>query len=141
MFFGEQEQYQSQRRKDMSNIPDQFLRWLRENLEENNLSQSEASRRAGLNQNAISEIINGKVMEVSLNVCKELASLFGTPVEEVLRLAGHLPPVDNPSLTRLVEVAKILAPEDIAELTDYARWKASKPRAEKSETPGPADTA
>ena len=68
----------------------ELIDWLNDQLEKTNLSQSEASRRAGLGPNAISEIINGRTP--GLKVCVALAELFGFSPEYVLRLAGHLPP-------------------------------------------------
>jgi transcriptional regulator with XRE-family HTH domain len=104
-------------------IPDEFLEWLRDELNESNLSQSEASRRAGLNPNAISDIVNRKVKEVSLKTCKALARQFNTPVEKVMRLAGHLdpPPEEGMTLKELVEAAKLLSAEDRAYLLKIAR--------------------
>jgi transcriptional regulator with XRE-family HTH domain len=107
----------------MEKIPEEFLTWLNKNLEANNLSQSEASRRAGLNQNAISDIVNGRVREVSLRTCKALAHLFNTPLEEVLRLAGHIEYSEDMCLKELMAVARSLKPEDRRELLEYARWR------------------
>lgn len=69
---------------------DELIKWLNEQLERTNLSQSEASRRAGLGQNAISEIVNGRIP--GLRVCMALADFFGYEPEYILRLAGHLSP-------------------------------------------------
>jgi transcriptional regulator with XRE-family HTH domain len=117
----------------MDKIPEEFLTWLNKNLEENNLSQSEASRRAGLNQNAISDIVNGRVREVSLRTCKALARLFNAPLEEVLRLAGHIEYSEDMALQELMEVARSLRPEDRRELLEYARWQYAR-HARESET-------
>lgn len=123
-------------------IPDKFLTWLRSEMRERNLSQSEASRRAGLHQNAISEIVNGKVKEVSLKTCKALAKYFGVPTEEVLRLAGHLNSVgDDPSLRELLEIATMLTDEDRYELVELARFWSSWQHADKSGDKSLADSA
>jgi transcriptional regulator with XRE-family HTH domain len=81
---------------------------------------------AGLNQNAISDIVNGKVREISLRTCKALARLFNTPLEEVLRLAGHIEYSEDMALKELMEVAMSLTPEDHRELLEYARWRYSR---------------
>jgi transcriptional regulator with XRE-family HTH domain len=74
-----------------SHVPEpQLIDWINDQLGRTNLSQSEASRRAGLGPNAISEIINGRTP--GLKVCIALGEFFGVSVEYVLRLAGHLPP-------------------------------------------------
>ena len=69
---------------------DELINWINRNLEIRNLSGAEACRRAGLNLGAISEIANGR--QPGLKVCIGLSELFGTPIEKVLRMAGHLPP-------------------------------------------------
>jgi transcriptional regulator with XRE-family HTH domain len=107
----------------MGKIPESFIHWLRKELEQNNLSQSEASRRAGLNQNAISDLIHGKVDEISLKTCRGLSRVFNVSLEEVLRQAGHVPRDDAPILSELVEIARELEPKDQSELLNYARWR------------------
>ncbi|RPJ40098.1 MAG: XRE family transcriptional regulator [Planctomycetaceae bacterium] len=68
---------------------DTFAEWLIERCEEQNLSWSEASRRAGLAHNAISEIVNGAPAGVKR--VSALAGLFGVRTEDALRMAGILP--------------------------------------------------
>ena len=96
----------------------ELVDWLNEQLERTNLSQSEASRRAGLGPNAISEIINGRTP--GLKVCVALAEFFGHSPEWVLRLAGHLPdraPRDTQraelrhKVERIAEVLATLPPD------------------------------
>ena len=114
---------------DMPAIPETFITWLNKQLENSNLSQSEASRRAGLNQNAISDIMTGKVKSISIKTTKALARLFGVPMYEVLQQAGHLEfpaQIEDLSLRELVELAKQLPEKDRQELLNYARWKASR---------------
>jgi transcriptional regulator with XRE-family HTH domain len=103
----------------------ELIDWLNEQLERTNLSQSEASRRAGLGPNAISEIINGRIP--GLKVCRALAELFGAPPDYVLRLAGHLPsqrPQDHrdprvlATADRLLEIWDRLAEIDPSALDD-----------------------
>lgn len=87
---------------------ERLVGWIVHELEMRNLSQSEASRRAGLGPNAISEIVNGRTP--GLRVCKALADFFSVSPEHVLRLAGHLPPNLSPARQREFErVAELLA--------------------------------
>lgn len=91
---------------------DGLIAWLTHELDERNLSQSEASRRAGLSLNAISEIMNGK--KPGLRVSRALADFFGVSPEYVFRLVGHLPPaIDND-----------LSPEVLADLDQIRRYVA-----------------
>jgi len=64
--------------------------WLMSNMKINNLGTRETARRAGISHPLISDILSGG--RPSLETCNVLASLFKTPIEEVLRLAGLLPP-------------------------------------------------
>jgi transcriptional regulator with XRE-family HTH domain len=90
----------------------QLAGWLIQACEARNLSWAEASRRAGLSQGAISAIVRGT--QPGLESCKALASFFGVPAEEVLRMAGHLAPVRGqawpPELVALVEEVERLPP-------------------------------
>jgi transcriptional regulator with XRE-family HTH domain len=64
--------------------------WLMTHMQINNLGTRETARRAGISHPLISDIINGG--KASLETCTVLAELFNTPPEEVLRMAGLLPP-------------------------------------------------
>ena len=82
---------------------EQLREWLNHECEKRNLSWREASLRAGVYAGAVSAIMNGQ--RPGLDVCKALAQSFGTPVEYVLELAGHLPPsqAPDPRLQRLAD--------------------------------------
>lgn len=69
----------------------ELIDWLNSQLYDRRLTGAEASKAAGLNIGAISEIINGRTP--GLAVCKALANFFGVSPEYVLRLARHLPPL------------------------------------------------
>jgi transcriptional regulator with XRE-family HTH domain len=66
-------------------------RWLRQQLKERDLTQSEAAVYSGVGQATLSDIINkGHVPKVE--TLFRLADYFDTSREHVLRAAGHLPP-------------------------------------------------
>jgi transcriptional regulator with XRE-family HTH domain len=70
-------------------------RWLREQLKERDLTQSEAAVYAGVGQATLSDIINkGHVPKVE--TLFRLADYFHASREQVLRAAGHLPPPGTP---------------------------------------------
>ena len=52
------------------------------------LTWAEASRRAGVDKSSISLIVRGQ--RPGIATCRALARVFDVPVEQVLRLAGHL---------------------------------------------------
>ena len=88
--------------------------WLIDQCERRNLSWSEASRRAGVAPNSISEIVNGT--RPGVKRLTALAEFFGVSPEYLMRMSGHLPPADNhdhdPRLVetadRLIEVWEVL---------------------------------
>ena len=87
--------------------------WLIDQCERHNLSWSEASRRAGVAPNSISEIVNGT--RPGVKRLTALAEFFGVSPEYLMRMSGHLPPVNNhtdPELqdtaNRLIEMWEVL---------------------------------
>ena len=68
----------------------QLSDWLNTHMQLDNLGTRETARRAGISHPLISDILNGG--KPSLETCSVLAELFKTPPEEVLRMAGLLPP-------------------------------------------------
>ena len=70
-------------------------RWLREQLKDHDLTQSEAAVYAGVGQATLSDIMNkGHVPKVE--TLFRLADYFHASREQVLRAAGHLPPPGAP---------------------------------------------
>jgi transcriptional regulator with XRE-family HTH domain len=66
--------------------------WLRGELQQRGLTQAAAAVYAGVAQATISGIlIKGHIPKVE--TLFRLADYFGTPREEVVRIAGHLPPL------------------------------------------------
>lgn len=97
----------------MSESQTPLVAWLIQACETRGLSWAEASRRAGLSQGTISAIVRGT--QPGLEICKGLAGFFGVPLEDVLRLAGHMLPTPSPAwppeLVALVrEVENLPAP-------------------------------
>ena len=80
-----------------------------------NLSWTEASRRAGVAPNTISEIVGG--VQPGIKRITALAEFFGASPERLLRLAGRLPPepetplTDIPRLQQFAERVARLPPE------------------------------
>ncbi len=68
--------------------------WLREELHKRGLAQHVAAVYAGVGQATVSDILN-KDHVPKVETLFRLADYFGTPREQVLRLAGHLPPAPD----------------------------------------------
>ncbi len=96
----------------MSQSQTPLAEWLIQTCEARGLSWAEASRRAGLSQGTISAIVRG--MKPGLETCKGLAGFLGAPLEDVLRLAGHMTPIPSPAwppeLVGLVREVESLPP-------------------------------
>jgi len=93
---------------DTKVAPPELIAWLDTELEKANLSDSEASRRAGLSHVAIYDIRSG--LRPGVKKCQALARLFGMSPEYVLRLAGHLPPeIPEHRRQEFEEIAAMLA--------------------------------
>ena len=85
---------------------DELRAWINRECEKRYWSWRQASIRAGITPGAISAIMNGE--RPGLEVCKALAHTFDVSPEYVLRMAGHLPPLqdadsDDPEIRRTVE--------------------------------------
>ena len=69
--------------------------WLAEELAQRAWSSSELARRAGISQSAVSNVLAGKQVP-GLEFCKAVSGDLDRPASEVLRMAGHLPPLPPP---------------------------------------------
>jgi transcriptional regulator with XRE-family HTH domain len=72
--------------------------WIRENLTERGWSQSELARRASLSSTTISDVLSGSA-KPGFNFCKGVSQALGVPSEEVMRMAGLLPPEPEETTT------------------------------------------
>jgi len=72
-------------------MDDTLASWLNTKLKERGWSQREAARRAGISRTPLSGILSEQY-DPDLKVLIALADVFDTPREDVLRLAGMLPP-------------------------------------------------
>ena len=73
----------------------QIGEWLEGQLEQRGWSSSELARRAGISQSSVSNVLTGKQIP-GLEFCKGVARALDLRPEELLRQAGHLPPVSEP---------------------------------------------
>lgn len=79
--------------------------WLRMELQERDLTQSQVAVYAGVGQATISGILNKEHIP-KVETLFRLADLLGTPREEVLRLAGHLPPGSSSDTVEVEDVGQ-----------------------------------
>ena len=83
----------------MQDVPNAFTRWLQDQLDERDWSQSELARQAGVSSAMISDVLSGNA-NPGWGFCKKVASALDLPPENVLRLAQHLDPEPEYTATR-----------------------------------------
>ena len=67
-----------------------FGDWLSEKLAERNLKPADITRATGLDSGVLSNIINNKRQQPSVDSCRAIAHALEIPLEEVYRAAGIL---------------------------------------------------
>jgi transcriptional regulator with XRE-family HTH domain len=65
-----------------------LIDWLYNELDRRRVSQSQASKDAGLAPNAFNQVLNGT--QPGLRVCIAMAQYFSRPLTEILYMAGHI---------------------------------------------------
>ena len=105
-----------------------FRHWLQTQLEQRGWSMSELARRCDVSHPTISRFMSGK-RDISSDVVRAIAHALEMPEEQLFRQAGLLSPLpapeDDPTLTRLQEIALRLPAAERQELLDYAQWRYS----------------
>ena len=91
-----------------------FWNWVNQEMEARGLSFYSLEKQAGLSNAAISRQAR-QWSRPTNGACVAIAKVFGLPLEHVLRLAGHLPPLLN---------AADLSPEAQADLDQIRRYVA-----------------
>lgn len=99
--------------------------WLSQELKRRNWSHNELARQAGLSQSTVSSVISGN-RNAGADFCVKVASALDVPPEMLLKMAAILPsdspPLDDPTLQELIELAKNLSPNQRRELLRYTRY-------------------
>jgi transcriptional regulator with XRE-family HTH domain len=94
-----------------------FNEWLDEELKKRSWNKAELARRAHISQSALSMIKSGE-REPGLEILTSIAHALKESPENVYRIAGLLPPIDqdDSDLEDFRELLKNLTPEERAEL-------------------------
>jgi transcriptional regulator with XRE-family HTH domain len=101
-----------------------FANWLEEQLKEQNISQSELARRAGVTRGAINNILQGQ-KGPGVDLSNGIARALDLPEEIVLRVAGLLPPdkdKGSEEIKKIVHELQDLPKEEQEEFLSYVRW-------------------
>jgi transcriptional regulator with XRE-family HTH domain len=101
-----------------------FANWLDEERARFGWNRAELARRADLSPSTLSMICSHK-RGVGVDACKSLAKALRLPEAEVLRAAGLLAPArdSDPAMEELLGLAGRLPPDDRQDLIDLARAK------------------
>lgn len=101
------------------NDPTTFAEWLSSQMEARRLNQSQLATYLGIRSSAVNRWFHHASIP-NTATCQALARVFRLPLEDVLRAAGHLPPLDpgelaedapgylSADLTRAVSIARRL---------------------------------
>ncbi len=89
-----------------------FADWLMSELKSRSWTQSELSRRSGISQSQISQLISSG-RNPGVDTCTGIANAFGLPVGEVMRQAGLQVPKsgDSSAVSEIAERARKMSPE------------------------------
>lgn len=115
-----------------------FIDWLRKEMERREWSQSELARRSKLSPAQITRLLNGErgVGEAGLTA---IAHALKLPPETVFRAAGILPPQtpENELIQQISYIAKDLPADEQEGLLEYAklRQKLSQEKGENGKQP------
>ena len=101
-----------------------FQHWLKEELNHRGWSHSQLSRRAGISQAAISNVLSGE-RRPGCDFCVKIAAALDLSPVLVLIKAGILSPQspdDDPALTELSELIRSLSPDQRLEVIRYIKF-------------------
>ena len=99
-------------------------------LAEHGMTQTELAERVGVSQTQISSYLRGK-RRPSPETCVRLAEALAVPVDEVLILAGHRPPLaadGDMELKELVEILRQIPSDQRPPIRDYLQWQLDRGR-------------
>ncbi len=102
-----------------------FSAWVHAEIAKRGWKASDLARAANVSKGTISDILNER-RRPGLDVCVAIARALKYPPEDVLRIAGLLPPdrdLGDLSIRQLAEVARELTEEERAELLEIALLK------------------
>ena len=117
-----------------------FSVWVLAEIDKQGWKASDLARAANVSKGTISDILNER-RRPGLDVCVAIARALKYPPEDVLRIAGLLPPdrdLSDLSIRQLVEVARELTEEERAELLEIALLKLRR-REKQSASPAPRE--
>ena len=103
-------------------------------MERRKWNNAELARRAEIGHSTVSMVLSGQ-SRPGLDFCIGIGRAFGLPPEKVLRIAGLLPsipPVEDSSIQRLIDLARLLSPSERQLVTDFAEWRYQRSQTEKS---------
>ena len=99
-----------------------LIKWIEQKRNEHGWSINELARQAGLSPGGVGDVLNNN-NNPGFRFCKAIAEAFDVPPENVLRLAGLLPPQPEQTATinEFVYLLNQLPPEEQEELLLVAK--------------------
>ena len=103
----------------METMSDKLVKWLKQEIGRRGWSIRETARRAGLSHTAVNNAMSDRATP-SLDTYRGLSRAFDTPLENILRMAGELPPpveqqrAQDPVLDEGIRILTEFPPGDLA---------------------------
>jgi transcriptional regulator with XRE-family HTH domain len=111
---------------DLENL----IRWINQQLNDQNLSIRKLAERMGMSNSHISQILSGRA-EPGIKFYLKVAEAFNERPEKIFRLAGILPATGDEDEATIAEIATMLQdlpPSERREVLDYARYRRERYR-------------
>lgn len=116
---------------DIVILMDKFFIWINTETDSRGWSNSELARRAGISRASISNTMNGR-NSVTWDFCASIARALSTPVEEVFRMAGLMPPLpESVKLDKLQSVVRNLGEDELVIVSSFADFIYQRQQEEK----------
>lgn len=119
----------------MEHVENNLATWIIEELERRDWSQRKLAKEAGLSHTQVSNVLAGN-RNVTFEFCQAVATAFGESTENVMRVAGLLPPLPSSGdqlLDQVVETFKRLPMEKRKAVLEYAHWQYERYQREQGE--------
>lgn len=100
-----------------------FIRWLKEEIEARQWTQSEFAKQSGLAPSTVSMVLKLQ-KSPGTSFCKRAAAALNLPPSEVMRRAGHLPDTqavidEDEAFQKIIEVCRDLTPDQRQDIYEY----------------------
>lgn len=114
----------------MEHKSNRFVTWTNQQLEKNNWSYRELSRRSDISHTHIAKILNGE-REVTWDFAVKISHVFGLPIWDAFLMSGLVSSVPDEIMQNekervILELYRKLSPEGQQEILEFIQYQAHK---------------